>query len=221
MSEVFVPITGENVESTGDTGGWENGRWRPANHARRASLHDIHLRPSSVQEEPLPAQPVEVPQYAQPYYYEAPQQAATNFTQGDTMAVNHSETLDDLEAIDPYDTEQLGAFIQRQVQAALAPSRQQQHDSELARQYNETVARFGDDGNFRETMNRALEACLVDAKAGRSINIEKQYQAASESANRQPGQRGSHLPTRARSIKDLGKIIDFNNRCGRARPYRS
>jgi len=133
---------------------------------------------------------------------------------------NHSETLDDLEDFDPFDREQMNALIERRVQAALAPSRQQQTDNELASQYNSTLAKFGSDSNFKAIMGRALEMCLADSKTGRAINIEKRYEEASAANSRQTGKALEHLPGRAKTVRGLGALIQHNFETGRARPYR-
>src|SRR5262245_33447877 len=181
MSTIYAPVSGETVDRTGDgnTGGWVGGRWVPGSRPR-ATLHDVRMTRADQPPEEAP-QPVEVPQsYAAPYQY-APQQAATNFTQGDNAMAgnNHSETLDDLEGFDPYDRTQMNALIERRVQAALAPSRQAQADSELARQYNDTVAKYGSDSNFKAVMAEALEQCLRDSQGGKQIDIGRAYENAS------------------------------------------
>lgn len=128
------------------------------------------------------------------------------------------DNFDDLEGFDPFDVEQLGKFVQRQVQSALTPSHSARQEAEAVRQYNQCFERFGADPNFKETLDEVLQACVRDIQAGRPLNIEQRYEEASESVRTRPGKRLSHLP--ARTIRDLGKIIDHNNRSGRARPYR-
>ena len=135
------------------------------------------------------------------------------------MAANHSETQESDEYFDPYDKAQMGAFIQKQVQAALAPSRQQQTDAELAKAYNDTLAKYGSDRNFKTTMAQALENCLRDSQTGKKFDIQSAYEAASDSESRQ--RPGSHLPKRAATIAGLGQLIEHNVRTGRARPYKT
>src|SRR5262245_696546 len=128
MSTIHVPLQGAAVNQSGEstTGAFVNGRWQPGSpRLGRASLHDVHLRPTAAPVEEAP-QPLEIP--TQPHQY-APQPAAADFTQGDTMAANHSEQ--DNEYFDPYDREQLNALVEKRVQAALQPSRQQKSDAEL------------------------------------------------------------------------------------------
>ena len=231
MSTFFAPLDGATVNKSGDgaTGGWVGGRWVPGSRSR-ATLHDVRITRTEQTPEEAP-QPVEL--QAQPYYYsDAPTQAAANFTtQGNNMANNHpggTPNPPDPTQFDMYDEEsardynqQLAAYIDGRVASALSPSRQAQSDAELARQYNDTLAKYGDDANFKSTMDEALQQTLMAAKTGRAIDILQEYERASESVSRRPGQRLSHLPGRAKTVAGLGALIDFNHKSGRARPYRS
>jgi len=227
MGEVFVPITGESVDRTSDTGGWENGRWRPANHSRRASLHDIHLRPSPAPEETPPAQ-IEIPQTYTPTFDPQPQ---VGYTQGDNAMAGNNQQPRGPKAPNPfdfdlYDEESAAAFqrandeyIESKVQAALAPSRQAVSDAELVAQYNRTVSKYADDANFKPVMDEALQACARDARAGKPVNIEQAYERTSEAVSGRSGQRSAHLPSKARTVAGLGALIDFNHKSGRAKPF--
>lgn len=232
MSTIFAPVTGETVNKSGDgaTGGWVEGRWVPGSRPR-ATLHDVRMSRVAPQEE-APPQPIETPA-AQTYYppqsYETPVAASSNFTQGGDMAGNNGARLrmPNADDFDLYDDEgqeayhrAVDAYIDSRVSAALTPSRQQQTEAEAVAQYNRTFERFGDDSNFKAVLDEALQRCLRDANAGRPIDIEQAYAEASESVSRRPGQRTSHLPSKARTVRDLGKIIEHNHKSGRAKPYR-
>lgn len=154
-----------------------------------------------------------------------PHEAGANFTQqeGNMGALSTYEQMPGLddEDFDPFDREQMNALIERRVQAALTPSRRAQSDAAMAEQYNRVVAQFGSDSNFKAVMDEALENCIRDANVGKPVDIEQAYQQASESVSSRPGQRTAHLPSKAKTIKGLGELIDFNHRTGRARPYKS
>src|SRR5262245_19464579 len=83
MSTFFAPISGEavrNESAESDVGGFIGGRWQPSTRNRRASLHDIHLRPSTPLQDETPPAPIEVPQTYTPTYDPQPQ---VGYTQGD------------------------------------------------------------------------------------------------------------------------------------------
>jgi len=169
-----------------------------------------------VQDE-TPPEPVEIPQsYVQPHPYDAQPQTENHMAN----SFDRNSEPDD-EYFDPYDRTQMNALIERRVQAALAPSKQAQADSELARQYNDTLSKYGSDSNFKVVMAEALEQCLRDSQGGKSVDIQRAYENASESTSRRPGQKLSHLPARAKTIRGLGALIQHNVETGRAKPYKS
>ena len=218
MESIKVPIEIPQREPAPLVSGFEA-------RARR-SLHNVRMsRTAPVEAEAPP--PVEQPTYSQPAQYQ-PQEVYMDNQQGNQQP----QTLQrpDASMVDWYDPQAVQQYheaedryldqrISAGIQAANAQSRHDQQFNDVREQYNSCFAKYGDDGNFKEAMNDALALCDADDKAGKPVNIEARYLEVSDATSRRSGERLSHLPSKARSIKGLGQLIEFHHQRGTARPF--
>lgn len=115
-------------------------------------------------------------------------------------------------------------IVDARVQSVLSPHIGALNEAALQRDYNAAVARYGEDANFREVMDVALNNCKELGASGKPFNIVEEYQKANDASAARPGQRGNaHLPeslrTGKKAIGSLGRIMAHNQQTGRARPF--